>query len=409
MIKRFSKNTIVLADQAIFSGGSFLITILLARILTPHSFGIYSSVVLFNFGVLSILNAFVIQPLQVSLEKVNNKKTYISFNFWLQFVLLILTVSGLLTVFLFKIDFLSNLQNIQFELIIFFTGYILHDYFRKLFLANSEVINAFIIDFITTGLSSIVLLYSWFSDYNELSKLLLWMGLCYLPGLCIAFYQSKAYQIDFHHWKSYFSMHLKQGKWLVLTTLTQWWSSNLFVVTAGVYLGVQALGAFRLVQSLFGILNLLLQTFENFVLPEASRRFVDSMSEAKSYLKNITKKSALIFGVILVSLFLFSEQIIALVGGKEYIEYAYIVKGMAVLYVFIFIGYPIRLSIRMLLLNRVFFTGYVMSFIFSICTFKFLLQHYQIQGAIFGLLVSQIITMIYWNYVLTKNNFSLWR
>ena len=56
---------------------------------------------------------------------------------------------------------------------------------------------------------------------------------------------------------------------------------NLFIVTSGVYLGVAALGAFRLVQSLFGILNLVLQTFENYVLPQASVKYNESATKAK--------------------------------------------------------------------------------------------------------------------------------
>ena len=169
------------------------------------------------------------------------------------------------------------------------------------------------------------------------------------------------------------------------------------------------MGAFRLVQTLFGLLNLVLQTFENFVLPEASRKFTVSHSDAKSYLVGITKKSGILFGVVLIGLFLFAKQIIVLVGGEKYQDFAYIVQGMSILYVFIFIGYPIRLSIRMLVLNSRFFAGYVFSLIFSLLTFKFLLKEFHVIGAIIGLIASQFITLVYWQYILIKNKFVLWK
>jgi O-antigen/teichoic acid export membrane protein len=209
--------------------------------------------------------------------------------------------------------------------------------------------------------------------------------------------------------KEYIILHFHQGKWLLLTSITQWWSSNLFVVFSGLFLGVEMLGAFRLVQSLFGILNLILQTFENFVLPEAARKLVESKEIAKKYLLRISLKSSIIFGGMLAILFFFSSDVIQLVGGEQYVPYSFIVKGMVFLYVFIFLGYPIRIAIRILVLNKVFFTGYLLSFVFSLITFYFLLSEFEMNGAIIGLISAQVVTLGYWQFVLKKHNFILWK
>ena len=359
MSKFLNNNTIVLADQAVFSGGSFLITVLLARSFEPTQFGLYSSITLFNYAIVSLLNSVIIQPLQVSLGKVKHTTNYISFNLWSQIILVGIISSGLFLLMRLKLDLLKDFSKLGNGVFIYIIGFLLHDYFRKLFLAKAD-----------TKILSIV----FFKHVFSFESTIYYIGLCYIPACLISLLKIKPTIKNFTSWKEYINIHVKQGSWLLLTTLTQWWSSNLFVVTTGFYFGKTALGAFRLVQTLFGLLNLVLQTFENFVLPEASRKFTVSHSDAKSYLVGITKKSGILFGVVLIGLFLFAKQIIVLVGGEKYQDFAYIVQGMSILYVFIFIGYPIRLSIRMLVLNSIFFAGYVFSLIFSLIKLNFIIK-----------------------------------
>ncbi|MCP2871650.1 hypothetical protein, partial [Salmonella enterica] len=62
-------------------------------------------------------------------------------------------------------------------------------------------------------------------------------------------------------WNVFFRYHRKEGLWLGLVSLVQWGSANLFIVPMGLFVSIESLGAFRLVQSLFGVLNILFQTF----------------------------------------------------------------------------------------------------------------------------------------------------
>jgi O-antigen/teichoic acid export membrane protein len=163
------------------------------------------------------------------------------------------------------------------------------------------------------------------------------------------------------------------------------------------------------VQSLFGVLNLLLQSFENYVLPEATRRYVASAQEAQHYLRRISSRAALFFGMVLVPLFLFATEIIRRAGGPEYVPYAYVVRGMALLYGLIFIGYPIRIAIRVLLLNNHFFHGYLLSLVFSLLSFQYLIRYWNLGGAIAGLMLSQVIVLLYWSFVLKNKKFALWK
>jgi O-antigen/teichoic acid export membrane protein len=409
MILPSNKNIFVLADQAVFSGGSFLLTMLLARILGAYNFGLFTSLTLFNYALISVFNAVIINPFQVSLERIEDKKSYVSFNFWSQLALVVITTLVMFIAMQVNSALLSNWKDMGLGLVIFIIGFVMQDYFRKLFLAQAFVKLALLIDVISTGLSCGVLFFALWHPSMTLSQMVLFLGLSYLPAIVLSVLVIQPGFKAVASWKAYFKMHVDQGKWLLISTITQWWSGNLFVVASGMFLGLKALGAFRLVQSLFGILNVLLQALENYALPEATRLFVHSNEAAKSYLKSISLKSAALFGVVLLVLFIFSTQVITLAGGAQYIEYAYVVKGMCILYVFIFIGYPIRMAIRMLVLNKVFFSGYLLSFVFSILSFNYLLSAWNIYGAIFGLIISQLIVVSYWQYTLYKKQFVLWR
>ncbi|MBL0192548.1 MAG: hypothetical protein IPQ18_14770 [Saprospiraceae bacterium] len=51
-----------------------------------------------------------------------------------------------------------------------------------------------------------------------------------------------------------------------MTAISQWWAGNLFVVASGIYLGPKHWGVATTSQSLFGNLNVILQTFGSYVL-----------------------------------------------------------------------------------------------------------------------------------------------
>lgn len=400
-----NKNVLVLADQAVMSGSSLALTILLARTLGATSFGLFATLLLVVYLLVSVLNALVVQPLQVSHARMDDQSSYISFSFWSQLALVV--VLFLVTSLLFSFDQVSNAVGRAPNMgeMLFVVGFLMHDYFRKVLLATGAITKALILDSVTAMLTLAMAVVG----SSRVGGLEGYLALSYLPAFLMGMLYLKPFHFDRIGWANYFKMHCSQGKWLVLTAAAQWWSGNLFVVASGIFLGVEALGAFRLVQSLFGVLNILLQSFENYVLPEATRLYLTSASVAKAYLRQISTRAALVFGIVLVPLFIFSKDVICLAGGADYAPYAYVVRGMTLLYSLIFIGYPIRIAIRMLLLNSHFFNGYLLSLFFSLLSFQYLISNWNLGGAIFGLILSQLIVLSYWSFILNKKKFVLWK
>lgn len=404
--KIIASPVLVLLDQAIFSGSNFLITLFLAQQLELSSFGLFSSITVVTFLLLSTSNAIVIQPFQVSFATIENKKQYFTFLAFMQVLVLLL-------VFVVILGAALVVNNTSFASVsvvsssVYVLGYVFQDFYRKLFLGtgNSKII--VLIDLCFVVLVGFGMYY--FKGALTLNLSLAIIGLANVisafPGV---WFSIKNYEYP-KAFKEFFALHFSQGKWLVFVSGLQWCSSNFFVLLSGAYLGIEALGALRLVQSVFGVINVVLQTVENYFLPKVASLYHQSILEAKKYLVQITFFGLVVLGTLLSILFVFSKEIMLLIGGEKYLEYDYVIKVMAILYVFIFFSYPFRIIVRVLVLNKVFFMGYVLSFIGSICTFHFLLQNYALNGAVIGLILNQILMMGYWYTQLNKKQIVLWK
>lgn len=391
-------------DQIISSGTNFCLTLLLAQKLDIKSFGLYSSIVLLLYLVVSVTNALIIQPFQVMVAKVEKKKQYIT-TLFLGTVLLLFISSVVLIIVSWFFSKAGVFELSPVEMICFATGFLINDFFRKLFLGLSRIKEVLIMDILFLML--LVLGFALFEI--NLSQVLLIMGLfnwiSTLPGFL---HMIKNYEKPIA-WSRFAKEHLKEGKWLFSVAVLQWSSSNFFILVAGVYLGIEALGALRLVQSFFGIINIGLQTIENYFLPKIALLYHQNKETAKEYLFRLSCLGALVFGILTCVFFVFSNQIIVLVGGVKYQHYGYVIKMVAVLYFFIFLGYPVRILVRILMLNKIFFMGYLLSFLTSLTSFHFLLKYSGLYGAVTGLMINQIIMILYWRYQLHKKQFQLWK
>ena len=390
-------------DQALFSGTSFLITILIARMLDMEIFGIYSGYLLGIYLAIMGIGAFVIQPFQVLVGQMKKQKQYATFAFWFQ-------LAGILVVMMvvFIADSIIQL-NLPFTVLPFAAGFLLHDFGRRMFLAINQPKSTLLLDVVST-LGLVGGLYFFFlSGQKDLNILFAYFTPSYLLSSLLLLWLIKPIYFEKEVLLSSLRMHVKEGKWLFLTAITQWWSGNLFVVASGIYLGAAALGALRLAQSLVGVLNVLLQAFENYILPQTAAKINIDLNEGLSYLTNISRKAGVLFLPVLICIIFFSKEILVLAGGKGYDAYAFVLQGMAFLYVLVFISQPIRLLVRAMMLNQHFFYGYLLSLAFALTFSHYLLSTHGLMGALMGLAVSQLLLMIYWSFILQIKKIQLWK
>jgi O-antigen/teichoic acid export membrane protein len=395
------RKTHVLADQMIVSGTNFLMTILLARHLDTSAFGHYAAYILIAYLGISALSAWGIQIFQVAIQK---SSSYISFLVFWQFFLM-----GVMLTLSISINTCFNLYEVSVGSYLFIFGFIINDFGRRVLLSLDKTVHTIILDLFTSIYLITTLAISMIQNIQDLEQILTVFAYGYSFSLILIVAFLKPFFIEREDVLKYFRTHIKEGKWLFLSALSQWWAGNLFVVAAGIYVGATALAALRLAQSLFGVLNVLLQTFENYVLPQTAEKLRLSLPSALHYLKDTNHKMGLIFLPLLVITLLLAKPILVISGGNQYADFAYVVQGYSVLYIFIFLSQPLRFLIRTLQINDHFFYAYLINLGFSLITSHYLIFTFGLQGVIYGLIVSQIILMAYWSLILHLKNINIWK
>lgn len=107
-------------------------------------------------------------------------------------------------------------------------------------------------------------------------------------------------------------------------------------------------------------------------------------------------------GPLLLLVVIFAKSILGLLGGEAFISYYYIIYYLALTYVLVIATIPLRIVLRVRLLNRAFFNGYALTVLFSIASAYLLITWWHLKGVAFGLIFSQVVLITYWLIVLTN-------
>ena len=394
-----------------FSGTGFLVNIALVKLLSLEQYGRFASLIIVAYLLLAVVQSLVVQPLQVHVATEKNAAAYRSV---LLVVLLPLTVLFAATpVLLYAVDlpWLSGYRPLLPAFGAYAAAFLLSDFLRKYFLARGRTE-------IVLGMTGTYLLgvaaglgFGYSTGAADLVWYLLLLGGAFLPGLLVggAVYLRACRLPGRAFLRRYLRVHLREGQWLLYAAVVQWLSSNLYVMTSGLLIGVGALGVLRFVQTLLGVINIILQTLENFVLPRLSAAYRESADRYYPAAQRQLGPYQLGMLAGLGLLFVFAEEIIVWVGDAAFGPYAFVLRGMVLLYAVIIVAYPIRLLIRVTELNRSYFTAYLASFLFSLVSYRYLLGTYGVSGAVAGLIINQLILQATWLVVLQKKQFKLWK
>lgn len=402
----------LLLEQSVFSGTNFLINIALVKLLDLEQYGIYASLIIISHLLLGVSQALIIQPMQVHIGKTNDAFSYHSLLLCLQLSLMIIFSLLIVCIKLADFDYFAFGQLYFLPFTLYLISFLLFDFYRKFFLATGQVVLALIIGVIysvtTIGLLLFVALNQFTGDLT--SYLFILIAGYLLPIALATLVYCRALTLPGKDTiKKYLAIHLVDGQWLLYAAVVQWFSGNLYVMTSGILIGIEALGILRFVQSLLGVINILLQTIENYVLPQLSRAYQVSLQHCyRAFQQSLALYQLAILGGLAL-LFFFAEETLRIAGNATFIPYAYVLRGMIVLYAIIIVAYPIRLLIRVTELNKSYFTAYLISFLFSLVSYNFLLTHLGVSGAILGLIINQLILQATWLAVLKKNQLNVWK
>ena len=396
-----------LAEQSVFSGITLVTSLVLAKVSGVEKFGQFAGVVLVSYMLLSVSYAVIIQPVQTTGSSKTQDSGYKTFNLaLLAIITLIVSVltGGAIPVMAHLYGFSPMFILAGGLYCILFMAF---DFFRKWFMTSGRLWPLTGGTFFL-GLGHLVAFGAVYALKPEPSAITAIMAAAFVPAVIFQIFQygpSLKISADF---RAFANEHASQAKWLLPSSLIQWWSGNFFIMTAGMFLGSSVLGIFRLVQSIFGIFNLLLQAYENYLTPKAARLYD---TDPQASVLTIRKESGRLLGglfVVLALLAVISYIVISHqdVASKEAVQ---AVMGMTLLYVVIILNYPVRILIRVTGQNHLFFHAYLISLAFSLLVFKYFITQWGISGALAGLTGSQLLMMVYWQYHLYKNKTQIWK
>jgi O-antigen/teichoic acid export membrane protein len=211
-------------------------------------------------------------------------------------------------------------------------------------------------------------------------------------GLAIGWFWMEPLEFDRQWIKAITQRHWRISRWLSASALLQWTSGNLFIIAAPVFYGAAAAGVLKASQNLMGVTHIWFQGLDNIVPAETARHLHEGgVHSMLAYTKSILFKwggLTLLFAAIIAAAPGFWLR---LIYGPEMVQYGYILRLYALLYVIVFIGGPLRAALQALEFTVPIFWSYLAMTIFAFCFAIPLAKWLGLSGSLFGLLGAQLL------------------
>ncbi|MEO0470245.1 MAG: hypothetical protein AAF206_11530 [Bacteroidota bacterium] len=401
------KRVQILADQMLVSGSNFLIGVLITRWLGLETYGIFAlgwMILLFASGVQL---AFVIKPMMTFAPRKGYEERlhYESATQWLQLLCsLFMTILAALAIpFAAWLAPEWGLEQIGLALPVAIGAYLMQEFYRRFGFISDRTTTIFWMDLIAYGgsLASLVILH--LSGFLSLEIIFWVFAICFSLSTIWGMF---AYRLPWSSLKDsriIFREHWIFSRWLLGTSLLQFFSSNWFILATASILGPLAVGALRMAQNLMGLTHILFQMMENVMPVQASKAFASGgLGQLKRYMLKMGVASWGIILLILTGVSLFASPLIEWVYGAEQIQHTPVLWGYCLVYAVMTPGYPLRFLLRTLNATSPIFWAYVLSTIFSWLSADYLVENYGIYGALAGLGGTQLIMLAVYIWLLKR-------
>jgi O-antigen/teichoic acid export membrane protein len=386
-----------LLDQVLVSGGAFLLQLILAAWMGMEKFGIFSGWQIVGLMVLSMQQALFVSVHQVNYR--DGKSTGHHYSMQVFYLNAVIIVPSAIVMAL--LGWWSQMFYLQPSFVGAIAAWLLFDTLRRISITEGKLKSV-----VAADLIALVILAAGVCSLHHtvgLSPERVVLCMCVSHLFASIFIWQSIARVVFK-WKGLamvWQLHWKQARWLLATTVLQMAGSNFFLLCCGWWIGPTALGALRLVQSIFGIFSLFFQYFENKFMPglaaasDNEQTWTDYMRMMYQHMHRIGLGMIALAVMAMIPLWYWTTG--DMIG---------LILGFLILQVLIVVGIPIRMGIRSQKENKSIFSAYTLCSIFSLLSAKFLITTWGVHGAVIGLCLAQLVMIIYWmNILKTKFNF----
>ena len=393
-----SPASISFADQIIISLGNFTITIILVKYLGLEIFGQFSFLWLFLLLLNAIQISYIISPMFTNAPKqsISNINLFYGGIFCQQLILA--TIIFLIAHYVLKFfgDHISSYPISKYFISFPFAivAIQLQQFLRRLLFSKKLYFKAVLSDFITY--LSIVLLIIYLNHYNKLNiESIFWsFVLAFSVGTII----NSPVLLSLKYRLNNIYLSIKENwiiaKWMLVSSLLQWFSGNLWLVNVGIILGPVILGVVRACLSIMNIANLILQSLENIFPGEVSKKFkLESINKMQIYLKRFALRGLILISIITMFIIIFSTFLLTFFYGLEIAKYYYFLIFASLTLPLAFLKLPLEYGLRTLGKTKPIFISYLLSSFIAVIASRFIIGQFQLNGLIFGLFIHQIIIL----------------
>lgn len=388
-----SKVKVLIVDQGVVSASNFILGFYLARFMGVETFGEYSIIILTSMFVNLISQTIVVLPcFSGSYE---NNKHYISGLLFIQLWI------GLISSVIFYLSYcFLNEKGIPLEIddnvsivasIYIFTNSLFECY-RKLSCHYDKYSEVLICNIVKNVSLFIVLAIVG----NELSIFIIVLvnSIILAP---ILIYMVNSYEINFswHETKKICRSHLSYSRWLIGSSLLQWFSGNSFTIAIGIIHGTIYIGIIRLCQNMLGVINVLILAAENFVPSKASYIYINNSHD--HMIKYLMKVASIIMSVvilIIIWLLFFSDEMRVIFGIEVEESFSYFLFVYSLAYIFVVMNSTIKIYYRTINdTGIIFFTDLFVALTASTIAF-YVIDKYALYGVAYGSVGAALLTTV---------------
>ena len=406
-LKLFSRNqslknaNLALIDQSAVTACNFLTTLVLARNLPIESFGLFtllwSILLLLNTFNLSFINAplLTLGPAEPKITKADFYSANFCFQQLLSFSLILLT-SLCLCIFKSNFEYLSKDLNI-FSFAIAVYSLQLYEYMRSYFFSIAKPIYPLISDIVTILIRFSFIFCLILLDSLNVTNIFLAIA---LAGFASAFLALKKIRIRLtiknSRLKYYILQNFAFSKWLSVSSSLQWLGGNFFVFASGSLLSLSAVGAISALRTTIGPTLIFFAVFENIVTPKASINYTrNGMQSLLGYVKKSLFIGLLPTIVICIIAVLFSDKLIVVLFGEQYVQYSYLMPWFAVSHLMILLIKSITIILKTISQTRQIAQAILLSTVFSLCFSIPFIKNYGLLGTMIIMTGNQLISFLY--------------
>jgi len=385
-----------LTDQSVVSATNFLTNVMLARFMGLREFGVFALAWMSVLFVNSLQTALIVAPM-MSIGPKQEEKDRPSYFGAVVFQELVLVCFCFVLVFA-ALNFSSiffphaGLQRLALPLAVSAFAYQMQDFVRRYFFATRQSRRAFADDALSY-FTQLPILFFLHRTGHLTSATALWaMAGTSILGLVAGWFWMEP--IAFHRqWiKAIARRHWKSSRWLGASSLLQWVSGNLFVIAAPVYYGAAAAGVLKASQNLMGVTHVWFQGLDNVVPVETARHLREGgVHSMLAYTRSVLVRWG---GLTLAFAFVMAAVPgfwLRLIYGPELVQYGYVLQLYALLYVFVFLGGPLRAGLQALEFTLPVFWSYLVMTAFAFAFAVPMIKWLGLSGSLLGLIGSQIL------------------